>query len=71
MLFFKKKDGNFRMCIDYQQLNKMTGKNKYPLSRIDDLFNQIGGAKVFSKFDLRLGCYQVRVKDEYIHKIAV
>ena len=53
VLFVKKKDGTLRLCIDYRQLNKVTMKNKYPLPRIDDLFDQMRGAKVFSKIDLR------------------
>ena len=53
VLFVKKKDGTMRLCIDYRQLNKVTIKNKYPLSRIDDLFDQLQGASVFSKIDLR------------------
>jgi hypothetical protein len=52
VLFVKKKDGTLRLCIDYRQLNKMTIKNKYPLPRINDLFDQVGGAKIFSKLDL-------------------
>jgi hypothetical protein len=51
----KKKDGTLRLCIDFRQLNKVTVKNKYPLSRIDDLFDQLKGAKIFSKIDLRSG----------------
>ena len=66
----KKKDGTLRLCIDCRQLNKVTVKNKYPLPRIDDLFNQMRGAKVFSKIDLRSGYDQVRITDEDIHKIA-
>ena len=53
MLFMKKKDSSLRLCIDYRQLNKGTIKNKYPLPRIDDLFDQIQGARFFSKIDLR------------------
>ena len=55
MLFVKKKDGTLRLCIDYRELNKVTVKNKYPLSRIDDLFDQLQGAQFFSKIDLRSG----------------
>ena len=68
MLFVKNKYGTFRMCIDYRQLNKMTVKTKYPLPRIDDMFDKIGGEKIFSKIDLRSEYHQVRVKDEDIHK---
>ena len=55
MLFVKKKDGTLRLCVDYRQLNKMTVKNKYLLPRIDDLFDQLKGASVFSKIDLQSG----------------
>ncbi|KAH0754748.1 hypothetical protein KY290_025018 [Solanum tuberosum] len=67
VLFVKKKDGSLRMCIDYQQLNKVTIKNKYPLPRIDDLFQ---GASYFSKIDLQSGYDQLRVKEEDILKMA-
>ena len=69
ILFVKNKDGTFRMCIDCKQLNKMRIKNKHPLPRIDDLFDQIGGAKICSKIDLRSRYHQVWVKEEDIHKI--
>lgn len=61
VLFVKKKDGSLRMCIDYRLLNEVTIKNKYPLPRIDDLFDQLKGAKYFSKIDLRLGYYQLKI----------
>ena len=64
VLFVKKKDGTLKLCIDYRHLNKVTVKNKYPLHRIDDLFDQMRGARVFSKIDLRYGYHQVRIKDE-------
>ena len=70
VLFVKRKDGTLRMCIDYRQINKVTMKNKYPLPRIEDLFNQLKGASVFSKIDLRSGYYQLRVKDVNVPKIA-
>jgi hypothetical protein len=59
VLFVKKKDDTLRLCIYYRQLNKVTIKNKYPLPRIDDLFDQLGGASIFLKIDLRLRYHQV------------
>ena len=70
VLFVKKKDGTLRMCIDYRQINKVTVKNKYPLPRIKDLFDQLKGAGVFSKIDLRSGYYQLRVKEVDVPKTA-
>jgi hypothetical protein len=70
VLFVRKKYGTLRFYIDFRQLNKVTVKNKYPLSRIDDLFDQLKDAKIFSKIDLRSGCHQVRIKEEYISKTA-
>ncbi|KAD4982099.1 hypothetical protein E3N88_18770 [Mikania micrantha] len=70
ILFVKKIDGSMRMCIDYRELNKVTIKNKYPLPRIDDLFDQLQGACHFSKIDLRSGYHQLKVQDEDIPKTA-
>nr|GEU70245.1 putative reverse transcriptase domain-containing protein [Tanacetum cinerariifolium] len=68
VLFVKKKDGSFRMCIDYQKLNKLTVKNRYLLPRIDDLFDQLQGSSVYSKIDLRPGYHQLRVREEEIRE---
>ena len=70
ILFVKKKDGTLWMCIDYRQVNKVTVKNKYPLPRIEDLFDQLKGASVFSKIDLRSGYYQLLVKEVDVPKTA-
>ena len=70
VLFAKKKDKTLQLCIDYRQLNKVTIKNRYPLSRIDDLFDQLRGARVYSKIDLRTDYHQLRVKETDILKTA-
>ncbi|GJV17005.1 reverse transcriptase domain-containing protein [Tanacetum coccineum] len=70
VLFVKKKDRSFKMCIDYRELNKLTVKNRYPLPRIDDLFDQLQGSSVYSKIDLRSSYHQLRVRDEDIPKTA-
>ena len=70
VLFVKKKDDTLRMYIDYRQINKVTVKNRYPLLRIEDLFDQLKGVGVFSKIDLRSGYYQLRVKDVDVPKTA-
>ena len=70
MLFSKKKDKALWLCINYRQLNRVTIKNSYPLSRIDDLFYQLRGVRVYSKIDLHTGYHQLRVKEVDIPKIA-
>src|ERR1051325_8471087 len=70
VLLVKKKEGSMRLCVDYRQLNKVTIKNRYPLMRIDDLMDQLVGACVFSKIDLRSGYHQICVKTKDIQKTA-
>ncbi|GKF35146.1 putative reverse transcriptase domain-containing protein, partial [Tanacetum coccineum] len=70
VLFFKKKDEFFHMCIDYRELNKLTVKNRYPLPRIDDLFDQLQGSSVYLKIDLRSGYHRIRIREEDIPIIA-
>nr|GFC35876.1 retrotransposon protein [Tanacetum cinerariifolium] len=70
VLFVKKKDGSMRLCIDYRELNRVTTRNRYLLPRIEDLFDQLYGAKFFSKIDLRSGYHQLRVKEQDIPKTA-
>jgi hypothetical protein len=69
-LFVKKKDDSLRLCVDYRPLNVVTIKNKYPLPRIDILFDQLAGAKVFSKIDLRSGYHQIKIRPCDIPKTA-
>jgi hypothetical protein len=71
VLVVKKKNESMRLCIDYRELNHVTIKNKYPLPRIDDLFDQLKGAEVFSKIDLRLGYHQLKVKEGDVQKTAI
>jgi hypothetical protein len=68
MLFVEKKDGTQRMCVDYRSLNEVAIKNEYPLPRIEDLFDQMKGAGVFSKIDLRSGYHQLRIRESDIPK---
>ncbi|KAL5825390.1 hypothetical protein ACOSQ3_021453 [Xanthoceras sorbifolium] len=70
VLFVKNKDGSMRLCIDYRELNKLTICNQYPLSRIDDLFDQLHGATVFSKIDLMSGYHQLKIREEDVPKTA-
>ena len=70
VLFVKKKHGSLRLCIDYRELNKVMVKNKYPLPRIDDLFDPLAGASVFSKIDLRSGYHQLKIKKKDVPKTA-
>ena len=70
VLFVKKKDGSFRLCIDYRGLNKVTIKNKYPLPRIDELLDQLQGASWFSKIDLASGYHQIVIADEDVRNMA-
>jgi hypothetical protein len=69
-LFVKKKDQSLMLCVDYRPLNAVTIKNKYPLPRIDILFDQLAGAKVFSKVDLRSGYHQIKIRPEDVPKTA-
>ena len=68
VLFAKKKGKTLRLCIDYKQLSRVTIKNRYPLSRIDDLFDHLRGVRVYSMIDLRTGYHQLRVRDTDIPK---
>jgi hypothetical protein len=68
VLFVNKKDGLRRMCVDYRSLNEVTIKNKYPLPQIKDLFNQMRGAKILSKIDLRSGYHQLKIRAEDVLK---
>ena len=70
ILFVKKKYESLRLCIDYRELNKVTIRNQYPLPRIDDLFDQLQGARVFSKIDLRSGYHQLKIRSKDVPKTA-
>ncbi|GKA66187.1 putative reverse transcriptase domain-containing protein [Tanacetum coccineum] len=70
VVFVKKKDGSFRMCIDYRELNKLIMKNRHPFPRIDDLFDQLQGSSVYLKIDMRSSYHQLRVQEEDIPKTA-
>ena len=70
ILFVKKNDGSLRLCIDYRELNKVTIRNQYPFPRIDDLFDQLQGARVFLKIDLRSGYHQLKIRSEDVPKTA-
>ena len=70
MLLVEEKDGSLRMVFDYRALNEVTTKNKYPLPMINDLFDQLEGAKVFSKIDLRIGYHQLKIREKDIPKTA-
>ena len=70
VLFVKKRDGSLRLCIDYRELNKVTIRNQYPLPRIDDLFDQLQGARVLSKIDLRSGYHQLKIRSEDVPNTA-
>jgi hypothetical protein len=70
LLFVNKKDGTLRFCIDFRQLNKVIVKNKYPLPRIDVIFDQLKGVNIFSKIDLRSRYHHVRIKEKYISKTS-
>ena len=70
VLFVKKKDGSLRLCIDYRELNRVTIRNQYPLPRIDELFDQLQGSRVYSKIDLRSGYHHLRVQKSDVPKIA-
>ena len=69
-MFVRKKDGTLRLCIDYRQLNRVTIKNRYPLPCIDDIFDQLRGACVFSEIDLRSGYHQLKIRSEDVPKTA-
>jgi len=69
-VLFEEEDGSLRLCMDYRELNRVTVKNKYPLPRIDDLFDQLAGAIIFSKIDLSSGYHQLKIKQDDVPKTA-
>lgn len=70
VVLVKKKDGGWRLCMDYKVLNKLSKKNKYQIPLVEDLFNELGGAQIFSKLDLKVGYHQIRLKVEDRYKTA-